>query len=53
MTYESETSLDQTASPSANGVKKVWSRPELDDLVMEYTTSGAVHTMDATFIGSS
>ena len=27
MTYETETSLDQTASPSAKVVKKIWSRP--------------------------
>ncbi len=32
MTYETETSLDQTASPSAKVVKKIWSRPELQGL---------------------
>ena len=40
MTYETEPSLNQAASPSANGVKKVWSRPELNEFLSVNSDGG-------------
>jgi hypothetical protein len=46
MTYETETRLDQTASALANGVKKIWRRPELDRMEGELTRFGGAVNND-------
>ena len=53
MTYETETSLDQTASPSAKVVKKVWRRPELDHVQIPSTGNEYCYEDDGASLGGT